>query len=134
MHIYTSIGHTGETFDYLPDLPQACWTPDALSHAVFGDDAQADAATTSVLSKDHRRRLLRQRRSYVDHDHATVPETLNTSRVLQHAAAMLWYLQIGSACAGYTCVFTSHIPADHYLEFVQTSFSHRQSRLCPYAL
>ena len=57
MHTYTSIGHTGETHDYLPDLPQSYWPPDALSHAVFGDDAHADAATTSVLSKDHRRHL-----------------------------------------------------------------------------
>ena len=70
----------------------------------------------------------------MNRDEATVPETLNTSRVLKHAAAMLWYLQIGSGCAGCTCAFTSHIPADHYLEFVHTSVSHRQSRLCPYAL
>ncbi len=87
-YIYTSTGHTGETHDYLPDLPQAYWAPEALWHA-FGDDAHADAATTSVLSKDHRRHLLRQRRSCVDRDDATVPETLNTSRVLQQTAAML---------------------------------------------
>jgi len=89
MLIYTSIGHTRETHDYLLELRQAYWNPDALSYAVFGDDAHADAATTSVLLKDRRCHLLRQRRSYVDHDDANVPETLNTSRVLQHAAAML---------------------------------------------